>query len=154
MQKNTHPLGEKHISDLALLAANDDYKADMDKLSKKYNLAFKGKILDGKKELEFIQDPKSIEMAREYIELMNKYGITWLYYMLMPFFVEKGYFSVLANGEQMKFNIKEATNHVLACSGINVVENEKEYVTIKVFKGATAKDIQKMLPNILKPLNK
>jgi len=144
MQKDTHPFGEKHVRDLALLNANDEYKADMEKLSKKYNLNSNSMVLDGKKELEFIQDSKSLEMTLEYIELLNKYNMGWLFYALMPHFVDKGYFSVLATGEQIKFDIKEATKHVLACSGINIVEDEKEFVTLKISKDATAKDVQKM----------
>jgi len=145
MKKETPTLGKKRINDLVLLSANDEYKADMSNLLRKYNLSSKNELLlDGKKELEFVQDPKSIEMVRDYIELMNKYGITWLYYMLMPYIVEKGYFSILASGEQMKFDINEATKYVISCSGINVVENEKEFVTVKIPKDATTKDVKEM----------
>lgn len=155
MKKKPTTLGEKRIKDLALLGANEEYREDMDKLLKKYSSISKDNIiLDGKRELEFIQDPKALEMTKDYIELMNKYDIGWLFYMLMPYVIQKGYFSILANGEKMKFDFDEATKHVLECSGFKVVEDEKECITLKLYKGIKTKDAQKLLAGALKNLNK
>lgn len=150
MSKKNYPFGEKNIRDLYLLGANDEYKAEMERILKKYNPPSDRKIIDGKKELDFIQSPKSREMAREYLEIISKYNLAWLCDFLISYIIKEGYLVKVVKGENIKFDAKKMTRHLLSSSGIKMIDKDKEYVTLTIHKDTSIKDIQKFWPEIKK----
>jgi hypothetical protein len=138
-----------------LLGANDKFKADIERLKRKYNPPTdENQTIDGKEELEFLQTPKSREITKEYLELMEKYDLTGLVDFMMIYLVESGHLAKIIQGEKIEVDSGEITNHLLLSSGIKIVDRKKDYATINIYPETTIKDIEKCLPEIKKSLNK
>lgn len=154
MQKNQYPFGEKIVRTLLLLAANDEYKAEMKQLSKKYNPpSEENQIIDGKEELAFLKSPKCREMTKEYLEIMDRYGLAALVDFLINHLFENGHLAKIIQGENIKVDSNEIVSNLLLSSGIKVVDEKKEYVTLNIYADTSIKDIQKCWPEIKKKLN-
>jgi hypothetical protein len=155
MKKKEYPFGEKIVRDLLLLGANDEYEADMKRLLKKYNPpSDKNQTIDGKEELEFLKSPKSREMTKEYLEIMDKYGLAALFDFLINYLFEKGHIANIIQGKNIKFDSQELVNNLLLNSGIKVEDKKEEYITLNVYSDTTIKDMQKNWPKIKELLNK
>ena len=155
MKKNNYPFGKKLISDLLLLVANDKFKADMKKLSRKYKPPHpdENQYIDGKEEMEFLKNLDLIEMTREYSEVMNKYNPE-LFDYLIKYLFEKGYMAKIFQGEKIKINPDELTDHLSSESGIKLIDKKRKYLTLNVYADTTIKDIQKNWPEIKKVFKK
>ncbi|MDX9913887.1 MAG: hypothetical protein RBS77_04875 [Candidatus Moranbacteria bacterium] len=155
MQKNQYPFGEKIVRTLLLLGANDKYKAEMKRLSKTYNPpSSENQIINGKEELEFLKSPQCREMTKEYLKIMDKYGLAALFDFLINYLFEKGHLAKAIQGKNIKVDARELVSDLLLSSGIKVVDKKKEYVTLNIYADTTIKDIQKNWPEIKKALNK
>lgn len=155
MQKKKYPFGKKIVQDLLLLAANDEYKAEMKRLSKKYNLpSSENQIIDGKEELNFVKSPQCREMTKEYLEIMDRYGLAALFDFLINYLFENGHLAKAIQGEDINVDSNEIVSNLLLSSGIKVVDEKKEYVTLNIYADTTIKDIQKFWPKIKKMLSK
>lgn len=152
--KEKYPFGQKVLQDLLLLAANDEYKADMEKLQKKYSLpSIDDQTLDGKEELEFLKSPKLIEMIKDYLDLMDKYRMSYIFYYLMSFILDNGHLVKALQGEKVNIDTKEIASQLLLSSGIQIIKNNQG-VTLNLLPGVTIKDVQKIWPEISSYLNK
>lgn len=155
MPKKKHLFGKKVVNDLLLLGANEAYKTDIKRLSKKYNPPDEDDLsVDGKKELEFLQSPKSREMTKEYLEMMDKYGMTELFDFLMQYIIEKKHIVDIMQGKNIELDPNDAVEYLLSNSGIKVVEKKKEYLTLNIYSDTALKDIQQQWPEIKELLNK
>ena len=86
--KKKYPFGKKVVDELLLLGANDDFKLAMDNFSKKYNPpADDDSGIDGKKEIEFMQNSRIFYMIKECMGIMEKYRLTKLFDYMMWYFV-------------------------------------------------------------------
>jgi hypothetical protein len=155
MKKNNYSFGEKLISDLLLLVANDKFKADMKKLSRKYKPPSpdENQYIDGKEEMEFLKSLDLIEMTREYSDVINKYNPE-LFDYLIKYLFEKGYMAKIIQGEKIKIDPDELTDHLSSESGIKLIDKKRKYLTLNVYADTTIKDIQKNWTEIKKVFKK
>jgi hypothetical protein len=152
--KKKYPFGKKVVDELLLLGANDDFKAELDNFSKKYNPpADDDSGIDGKKEVEFMQNSRIFYMIKECMEIMEKYRLTKLFDYMMWYLLENKQLAQLLQGEKVKFDSDAMIKHLVESSGIKIVEKNNDYVTINIHADTTIKDIQQYWPEIKKSLN-
>lgn len=143
MAKKKHPFGEKIVRDLYLLRANDEYKAEMKKIDKKYNPPADEDVLDGKKELEFLQNPGYVEFIKESLGVISKFNQEIIIGHLVSFLVDKGHFAEIAKGGSVKMDLEEMKEYLLSKSGIKTTGKIKGYTMLAIPTDATEKEVQK-----------
>ncbi len=153
--KKKYPFGEKVVSKLLLLGANDDFKLEMDNFSKKYNPpADDDSGIDGKKEVEFMQNSRIFYMIKDCMSIFEKHGLTKLFDYLMWYFLENKQLAQMLQGEKVKFDMDAMMKHLFESSGIKVVEKSNDYVTFTMHVDTSLDDINQYWPEIKKCSNK
>jgi hypothetical protein len=143
MPKKKNSFGEKIVRNLYSLRANDEYKADMKKVGKKFNPPDDEDVIDGKEELEFLQDPKYMEYITESLGVISKHKKEVVFGQLISFLVEKGHLAEIAKGGKVKMDLEEMKEYLLSRSGIKITEKIKGYTTLTIPFDATEKEVQK-----------
>jgi hypothetical protein len=153
--KKKYPFGKKVVDELLLLGANDAFKVEMDNFSKKYNPpADDDSGIDGKKEVEFMQNSRIFYMIKECMGIMEKYKLTKLFDYMMWYFLENKILAQMLQGEKVKFDSDAMIKHLVESSGIKIVEKNNDSININIHAGTSIKDMQQFWPEINKSLNK
>jgi hypothetical protein len=142
MPKKKYPFGEKVVRNLYLTRANDEYKADLKKIDKKYNPPADEDVIDGKKELEFLQDPKYMEYITESLGVINKHKKEVVFGQLVSYLAEKGHLAEIAKGGKVKMDLEEMNEYLLSRSGVKITEKIKGYTTLTIPSDATEKEVK------------
>jgi hypothetical protein len=143
MVKRKHSFGKKLVSELYSLRANDEYKAEMKKLEKKYNPPSDCEIIDGKEEIEFMKNPKFIEYMKESLGVIEKHNKELVIGNLVSYLADKGHLVEIMKGGKVAIDLEEMKDYLLSRSGIKITDKNKTYTTITIPLDATAKEVQR-----------
>jgi hypothetical protein len=154
MAKKKFLFGEKNAQDLLLLAGNKEFKPAINNLHKKFGLSsFDGEI-DGKEQLEFMQDPKVIEFFKDSQEFIDKFNLSNIFSILIATLVKRGHFARIIKGEKVDLSVDEIMDILRESLGVKITDKGKNYTTITINSDTTIEDIRKCWPEIQKSLGK
>ena len=143
MPKKKFPFGEDLVRNLYSLRANDEYKAKMKELEKKYNPPSDCDVIDGKEEIEFLKNTKFIEYMKESLGVIDKHNMELVVGHLVSYLADKGHLTEIMKGGKEKINLEEMTEYFFSRSGIKIIDKGKAYTTLTIPSDATAKEVQK-----------
>src|SRR3989339_16263 len=143
MPKKKFPFGEDFVRNLYSLRANDEYKAKMKELEKKYNPPSDCDVIDGKEEIEDRKSTKFIEYMKESLGVIDKHNMELVVGHLVSYLADKGHLTEIMKGGKVKINLEEMTEYFFSRSGIKIIDKGKAYTTLTIPSDATAKEVQK-----------
>jgi hypothetical protein len=106
--------------------------------------------VDGKKEVEFMQNSGMIYMIKECMAIFEKYGQTKLFDYLLWYFLENKQLAQMLQGEKIKFDTDAMMKHLVESAGIKVAAKNNDYMTLIMHVDTSLNDIEQYWPEIKK----